>query len=1336
MVPPRQGVALVAVLTAALGLGRCSAGLPWRQLEAPEARSCAAAADASDPGAFAAPVSAQHPFYVRTWARAGEELEARLYQRLAQIDRAFSASLVLLGPRDAARRIERHSLRPFGADEILEEQFDRPAEAWGRGTQPARPHGYKVWRPLEERQAVADPFLPRADVLLARAKFTAEAEGWHYWIAVDMTHTTRGCQVARGVDAAGPEASAAAGCAAHVIVDVGPDVQAWGFGELLGHPAFAEPLHRWEAVDGAAMALPAMLAAALTFAAMWYKSRRWNQTGDLYIDDVLVSDALLAPATAFFLGSATYRAVMLLVFLSRGLFGVVDCMLVVLLVLLQLTVAAITAGSWAHVRYDLSFSVSRRAVLGLASFAAFFCFGAGVFMGPILGMTMAALPEETTCSVMPYAAEANASVRQVLRRFVRCLCCAPPEKEEDKALASPTSLSPGETPTGKDLEAPQIPPTPKVVVVSMPQATADCDYPAPPPKSAGGIGPRPPSADNERPSTAEDTFKGLHPAPTNDPLRNLLNQWCEAFAPMPGTEPMPQAVAAPAPVELARHQQAMPPPAQQMGPGPHPFALPQGPQTPTHSSEASTPQGSAAWSPPEGQLMGRSPSLPPLRDTSPGEVARIPATPPRSPLAGRPHTPAERLFTDAPRMASSPVLPPLQLPGQGGGAEIARIPSTPPRTPPHEQRPEMGFPAPPGHGGHKAGRGSQHKQPPPPIITAPENEYISPRGSPAFGGTAASYAPPPQARSPTMAQGPPMPQQSGGTFFAGQGMDQTLLQAAQRAAEAAPPPPPKTPPEGAAGVARIPACPLPFPILVAGGGDRDAACQEPPQPCTRPPMSPGMSRIPMRPRPGEAPAAAVPPPPATPPDDDGGAVPRPATLPPLEGSVVFRAGQAGEAKPQEQQRPQFPVFFVPKADEGSSSPSHVATKPSSDKPAPPETAAKDRAAEAAPLPPPPPAPEDGHLSKAASPQVATGGVVEGPRGPPAEAQKSPPEAPAPRPPSQQRMMTPEDRERLRAAQSGPLVVVDVAGSPAKGQARIDGGQPLLPPQQPQPPSDRPSQRRSKGDGQASGWQPQQQQLQQQQKQQPPQQPQQPTQPQRPSQRWNPLQPQIGFGAATSGARPDATSQSPPRRTVLPPVKMPGMKDDVLAQAAAAALGSSPPPPSGPSEATPPSEAAPRPSSARSGRAVSPGPSHVGDQPPVDPVVLRAQAMARKISVSPRNQPNDLSGKNMPEMAPLTRPSVPGRRNDPRPPGGAPEPPSPGAAASLVAPMPPPVAMGEASPPPPPSFPFPGVAEPCSPQAPEPPRPLSARSTRSRGPRTPTPLDQSQGLSLDFQERRN
>jgi len=139
--------------------------------------------------------------------------------------------------------------------------------------------------------------------------------------------------------------------------------------------------------------LPAFLAAVAVATSMCYIARRWNRTAVVSFDYVLVADGLLVIIAALYCGSTVHRMVILLVFASRGLFGVVEVLFILAIILVTLAFAGVAVRTWWYIRRDVSHSRERRVSLGVASLLALFCFGAGVLVAPILGMVAAALPE-------------------------------------------------------------------------------------------------------------------------------------------------------------------------------------------------------------------------------------------------------------------------------------------------------------------------------------------------------------------------------------------------------------------------------------------------------------------------------------------------------------------------------------------------------------------------------------------------------------------------------------------------------------------------------------------------------------------------------------------------------------------------------------------------------------------------------------------------------------------------------------------------------------------------------------------------------------------------------
>eukprot|EP00931_Biecheleriopsis_adriatica_P070482 TRINITY_DN4424_c0_g1_i2.p1 TRINITY_DN4424_c0_g1~~TRINITY_DN4424_c0_g1_i2.p1 ORF type:complete len:979 (+),score=182.68 TRINITY_DN4424_c0_g1_i2:91-3027(+) len=372
-----SALAVVAVVLHWPGAAGAAARLPWRLHPVEDARSIESAAEADSHQALVATVAKGSALYVQAWAEAGEALEARLFQRLLPEEKALSASLVLIAPLNASWSLPR-GFQQFGSSST-EEQIQEPA------AMPGTTYCYQFWAPPREPEAVGDPFLPRGDALLAKARHVARITGWHYWVAAVMEETTLSCQVE----------TSSQDCKAYVALSTGAnEVQDWGPWEMLLFPGFSSPVHRWEGISSAAEAAPALGALVSVLFGLYRLRYRWRADDKCGASSFMPADAVLPISAALFSASALHRFFLGVTYLSRGVMPLGDFMLTMLLVLFNVAFCAFSYGCWAHVCKELTWPTSWRAFLAVTSLVALPCFGAGFALGPLLGALAAVLPEE------------------------------------------------------------------------------------------------------------------------------------------------------------------------------------------------------------------------------------------------------------------------------------------------------------------------------------------------------------------------------------------------------------------------------------------------------------------------------------------------------------------------------------------------------------------------------------------------------------------------------------------------------------------------------------------------------------------------------------------------------------------------------------------------------------------------------------------------------------------------------------------------------------------------------------------------------------------------------
>ncbi|CAE8695577.1 unnamed protein product [Polarella glacialis] len=494
---------LAAILLSTPQLASAGARLPWLMRSADQARSLATAIDADTKKALVAAVAVRNNIYVRVFAEVGDTIEVRLFQRLAGKEKAFSASLVLLAPYNTSW-ITPKGFNVFGSDEILEEQFEHPTVSLNYTSLPeGTGFGYKTWKPPEPMEPVADAFLPRGDALLAKARFTAQIRGWYYWVVADLDHTTVHCQAA---------SSPLKDCSALVAISTGSEAdQDWGAWEILAYPVFALPVHTWEGISTSAVLLPALVSFVATLVAFGIISYRWKLKGDLFVKRVIFVDAILPLASAMYNASAVHRAAVSFIFLSRGLMPVGDLMLTLLLMLFNLTFGAICFGCWLHVRSELTWSTYWRLAMACTSFAAMLCFGAGFFLGPLLGFLASVLhPEWIISEVVSTGQEAARGAARRVRKLLHRLRAAVP---------LPKFLGFGVKKKKRKRRG---------KVAPQPNST---DLPANQPKDAWDRQVEVTGAQEARQAAQGEPLRPLGPVllPTaiDDPLRSLLSKWCD-----------------------------------------------------------------------------------------------------------------------------------------------------------------------------------------------------------------------------------------------------------------------------------------------------------------------------------------------------------------------------------------------------------------------------------------------------------------------------------------------------------------------------------------------------------------------------------------------------------------------------------------------------------------------------------------------------------------------------------------------------------------------------------------------------------------------------------------
>lgn len=261
---------------------------------------------------------------------------------------------------------------------------------------------YKTWGPCGgllkgaketcyEPGIVADPFLPRAASVLASGSHIAQVAGWHYWIAADLRHTTRSCQLKEDPANKFLVAGQKEACGLPVAIAVGPG-KLFGFGELLQHPQLAIRIHVWEGHSIPLLVTLPLAVACLSLLALWQLDARWKRRGEGFLKGVVLADALLGSSVGLYSAAVMYRWIITISLIAWGQVPVFEASIMFFVNATMVLVIAAPWGHWKYLRCQLAWSAGRRGVLAVSACGSVLFFGTGMYIAPALSLLASLLP--------------------------------------------------------------------------------------------------------------------------------------------------------------------------------------------------------------------------------------------------------------------------------------------------------------------------------------------------------------------------------------------------------------------------------------------------------------------------------------------------------------------------------------------------------------------------------------------------------------------------------------------------------------------------------------------------------------------------------------------------------------------------------------------------------------------------------------------------------------------------------------------------------------------------------------------------------------------------------